>query len=270
MNVINSRTVDITAEVRMNVDEEGLDGLVEQIRKTREIIRERDEYRYTSEELVDANNDLQKQVDTLQSQNKTLESELESKKELLDENKSLRQKVDGFEFLVTTPDHTNTKTISDAFRVSVKSAKKEVCIISPWITHLIPEIEDIIPKGVKFKTIMRIEKKNVGTSFFDENVARRLIHLGGGSIRMLNSLHAKMVIVDRKTAIISSANITGAGLGGDTESANYEAGVVVQDNYIEDVLTFFDALWDGAEDIDDKKLNNIIKEANDEQHSRGG
>ena len=254
----------------MNMDEECLDGLVDQIRKTREIIRERDEYRYTSEELVDANNDLQKQVDTLQSQNKTLESELEAKKELLDENKSLRQQVDGFEFLVTTPDHTNTKTISDAFGVSVKSAKKEVCIAAPWITHLIPEIEDIIPKGVKFKTIMRIEKKNVGTSFFDENVARRLIHLGGGSIRMLNSLHAKMVIVDRKTAIISSANITGAGLGDDTESANYEAGVVVRGKYIKDVLTFFDALWDGAEDIDDKKLNSIIKEANDEQYSRGG
>lgn len=254
----------------MNMDEECLDGLVEQIRKTREIIRERDEYRYTSEELVDANNDLQKQVDTLQSQNKTLESELESKKELLDENKSLRQQVDGFEFLVTTPDHTNAKTISDVFRVSVKSAKKEVYIASPWITHLIPEIEDIIPKGVKFKTIMRIEKKQVGTSFFDENVARRLIHLGGGSIRMLNSLHAKMVIVDRKTAIISSANITGAGLDDSTESANYEAGVVVRGKYIKDVLTFFDALWDGAEDIDDKKLNSIIKEANDEQHSRGG
>jgi phosphatidylserine/phosphatidylglycerophosphate/cardiolipin synthase-like enzyme len=210
---------------------------------------ERDEYRYTSEELVDANNDLQKQVDTLQSQNKTLESELESKKKLLDENKSLRQKVDGFEFLVTTPDHTNAKTISDVFRVSVKSAKKEVYIA---------------------KTIMRIEKKQVGTSFFDENVARRLIHLGGGSIRMLNSLHAKMVIVDRKTAIISSANITGAGLDDGTESANYEAGVVVRGKYIKDVLTFFDALWDGAEDIDDKKLNSIIKEANDEQHSRGG
>jgi hypothetical protein len=54
MNIINSRTVNVTAEVRMNMDEECLDGLVEQIRKTREIIRERDEYRYTSEELVDA------------------------------------------------------------------------------------------------------------------------------------------------------------------------------------------------------------------------
>ena len=243
----------------MNMDEEGLDGLIEQIRKTREIIRERDEYRYTSEELIDVNNALQNQVETLQSQNKTLESELEAKEELSYENRLLRQQVDGFEFLVTTPDHTNTRTISDAFRVSVKSAKKEVCIISPWITHLIPEIEDIVPKGVKFKTIMRIEKKNVGTSFFDENVARRLIHLGGGSIRMLNSLHAKMIIVDRKTAIVSSANITGAGLDDDTESANYEAGVVVQGSYIEDVLTFFDALWDGAEDIDDKKLNSIIK-----------
>ena len=254
----------------MNMGKERLEELIEQIRRTREIMRERDEYRYVSEKLIDVNNDLQKQVDTLQSQNKTFESELEDRKKLLDENRSLRQQVDSFEFLVTTPDHTNAKTISDAFRVSVKSAKKEVCIVSPWITHLIPEIEDIIPKGVKFKTIMRIEKKNVGTSFFDENVARRLIHLGGGSIRMLNSLHAKMIIVDRKTAIISSANITGAGLGDDTESANYEAGVVVKDNYIEDVLTFFDALWDGAEDIDNKKLNSIIKEANDEQYSREG
>ena len=254
----------------MNMDEEGLDRLIGQIRKTREIIRERNEYRYTSEELVEINNELQKQMEVLQSQNETLKIGLEEKEMLLEENKSLIQQVDSFEFLVTTPDCMDTKTISDEFRISVKSAKEEIRIVSPWITHLIPEIENVAPKGVKFKIITRIDKKDVGTPFFDENIARRLIHLGGGSIRRLNSLHAKMIIVDRKKAIISSANITRAGLDDDAGNTNYEAGVVIKGDYVKDAITFFDAMWDKAEDIDAKTLDSIIKEANDEQHSRGG
>ena len=255
----------------MNVDKEGLDGLIEQVRKTREIIRERNEYRYTSEELVEINNELQKQMEVLQSQNEILKIGLEEKEMLLEDNESLRQRVDGFEFLVTTPDYMDTKTISDEFRISVKSAKEEIRIVSPWITHLIPEIENVAPKGVKFKIITRIDKNDIGTSYFDENIARRLIRLGRGSIKMLNSLHAKMVIVDGKRAIISSANITRAGLGDDdAEIVNYEAGVVVQGKYVEDAITFFDAMWDKAKVIDDKTLNSIIKEAKNEQYSIRG
>jgi len=252
----------------MNMGKERLDELIEQIRRTREIIRERDEYRYTSEDLTEINNELQNQMEALRSQNKTLKTELEEKEELSDENKSLRQQVDSFEFLVTTPDYRDTKTISDEFRVSVRSAKKEILIVSPWITRLIPEIENIAPKGVKFKIITRIDKKDIETPSFDENIARRLIRLGGGSIKKLDSLHAKMIIVDGKKAIISSANITKAGLGDDdADIVNYEAGVVVQGDYVKDAIAFFDAMWNEADVIDNKTLNNIIKEAKNEQHS---
>ena len=246
----------------MNINEESVGGLIEKIRKTREIIRERDGYKYTSEELVEINYELQKQLEHLRLQNNILRIGLEEKQKLLAENEELRQRVDSFEFLVTTPDYMDTKTISDEFRVSVKSAKKEIWIVSPWITHLIPEIEDSAPKGVKFKIITRIDEKDIGTLSFDENIARRLISLGGGSIKKLNSLHAKMVIVDGKKAIISSANITRAGLGDDdAEIVNYEAGVVVQGDYVKDAITFFDAMWDKAVIIDDETLNSIIKEA---------
>ena len=255
----------------MNMGEEDLGGLIEQIRKTREIIRERDECRYTSEELIEINDELQKQMEHLRLQNNVLKTELEEKKELSDENTSLRKQVDSFEFLVTTPDYMDTKTISDEFRISVKSAKKEIRIVSPWITHLIPEIENIAPKGVKFKIITRIDEKDIGTRSFDEDIARRLIRLGKGSIKKLNSLHAKMVIVDGKKAIISSANITRAGLGDDdADIVNYEAGVMVQGDYVKDAITFFDAMWDKAVVIDNKTLNNIIKEAKNEQHSLRG
>ena len=248
----------------MNMYKERLDGLIEQIRRTREIIRERDEHRFTSEKLVEINNGLQEQVEHIRLQNKSLKIELDEKEKLLAENKSLKQQVDSFEFLVTTPDYMNTKTISEEFRISVGSAKEEIWIVSPWITHLIPEIENIAPKGVKFKIITRIDEKDIGTPYFDGNIARRLIHLGRGSIKRLNSLHAKMIIVDKKKAMISSANITRAGLGDDAEIVNYEAGVVIQGNYVKGALTFFDAMWNKAEVIDDKTLNSIIKEAKNE------
>ena len=255
----------------MNMGNERLDELIEQIRRTREIIRERDEYNYTSEYLTGINNELQNQMEVLRSQNKTLKIELEEKEKLSDENTALRQQVDSFEFLVTTPDYMDTKTISDEFRISVESAKKEIWIVSPWITHPIPEIENIAPKGVKFKIITRIDKKDIGTRSFDEGIARRLIRLGRGSIKRLNSLHAKMIIVDGEKAIIASANITRAGLGDDdAEIVNYEAGVVVQGDYVKDAITFFDAMWNKADVIDDETLNSIIKEAKNEQHSLRG
>ena len=255
----------------MDIDEEDLDGLIEQIRKTREIIRERDECRYTSKELIEINDELQKQMEHLRLQNNVLKIGLEEKEKLSNENTSLRKQVDSFKFLVTTPDYMDTKTISDEFRISVKSAKKEIRIVSPWITHLIPEIENIAPKGVKFKIITRIDEKDIGTRSFDEDIARRLIRLGRGSIKKLNSLHAKMVIVDGKKAIISSANITRAGLGDDdADIVNYEAGVVVQGDYVKDAIAFFDAMWNKADVIDDKTLNNIINEAKNEQHSLRG
>ncbi len=245
----------------MNMGNERLDELIEQIRRTREIIRKRDEYKYTSEDLTEINNELQNQMEVLRSQNKTLETELEEKEKLSNENTSLRQQVDSFEFLVTTPDYMDTKTISDEFRTSVKLAKKEIWIVSPWITHLIPELEEIAPKGVKFKIITRIDKRDIETRSFDEGTARRLIHLGRGSIKRLNSLHAKMIIVDGGKAIISSANITRAGLGDDdADIVNYEAGVVVQGDYVKDAITFFDAMWDKATVVDNETLNSIIKE----------
>lgn len=255
----------------MNMGKERLDELIEQIRRTREIIRKRDEYKYTSEDLTEINDELQKQMEHLRLQNNVLKIGLEEKEKLSAENERFRQQVDGFEFLVTTPEYMDTKTISDEFRISVKSAKREIWIVSPWITHLIPEIENIAPKGVKFKIITRIDKNDIGTQSFDENIARRLIRLGRGSIKKLNSLHAKMIIVDGEKAIISSANITRAGLGDDdAEIVNYEAGVVVQGKYVEDAITFFNAMWAKAKSIDDETLNSIIEEAKDEQHSLRG
>ncbi|MFQ6119653.1 MAG: phospholipase D-like domain-containing protein [Methanosarcinales archaeon] len=249
--------------------DDSLEELVEKIQKVRVIIRHRDEYQHICEELSKLNNELQEQLNKFEVQYKTLEERLESvldeKDKLLTENKSLKQQVDSIEFIVTTPSYTDEKTISDEFRLSAKDAKKEICIASPWITHLIPEIENIAKKGVKFKTITRIDTKDIGTPFFDENIARRLIELG--EVKKLNSLHAKMIIVDKKKAIISSANITKSGLGNsiyETEFANYEAGLIVCGEQVKKAIDFFDSMWKVAEKIDKKELDAIIKEVSNE------
>ena len=250
--------------------DDSLEELVEKIQKVRVIIRQRDEYQNICEELSKLNKELQEQLNKFEVEYKTLnkrfESVLDEKDKLLTENKSLKQQVDSIEFIVTTPSYTDKKTISDEFRLSARDAKKEICIASPWITHLIPEIENIAKECVKFKTITRIDTKDIGTPFFDENIARRLIELG--EVKKLNSLHAKMIIVDKKKAIISSANITKAGLGNstiyETEFANYEAGLIVCGEQVKKAIDFFDSMWKVAEKIDKKELDALIKEGSNE------
>ncbi len=80
------------------------------------------------------------------------------------------------------------------------------------------------PQGVSLKIITNFWKEDVKRGITDVDKLRALHDLGA-EIRFNNNLHAKMVFIDGKTAIISSANLTKRGL-----SVNYEAGAVIKDS----------------------------------------
>ncbi len=60
--------------------------------------------------------------------------------------------------------------------------------------------------------------------------------------------HAKMVIIDGRSAYIGSANFTGAGMGAKNSNArNFEAGIITTDTAtINTVSDYFDRIWMGA------------------------
>ncbi|MCB1091700.1 MAG: phospholipase D family protein [Verrucomicrobiae bacterium] len=62
-------------------------------------------------------------------------------------------------------------------------------------------------------------------------------------------MHAKVVIIDGKTAYLGSANLTGAGIGAKSSTRrNFEAGLLVRDEAtVAELMAFFDSLWIGEQ-----------------------
>ena len=82
--------------------------------------------------------------------------------------------------------------------------------------------------------------------------ALRLFLDAGGAVRGVHGLHAKLYIFGTGRAIITSANLTGAGL-----TANREFGIVTEDGAaVERCLAWFDALWqDAGSDLQRSQLD---------------
>lgn len=60
-------------------------------------------------------------------------------------------------------------------------------------------------------------------------------------------MHAKLVIIDGRTAYLGSANLTGAGIGAKaSHRRNFEAGVLLREPaLVADLMAYFDRLWIG-------------------------
>lgn len=81
----------------------------------------------------------------------------------------------------------------------------------------------------------------------------RLFLNAGGAVRGVHSLHAKLYIFGTGRAIITSANLTGAGL-----TKNREFGIITEDSAaVEHCLAWFDTLWqDAGNDLQRSLLDN--------------
>lgn len=137
----------------------------------------------------------------------------ELKREKRDLKEKLVQIAEKYKFVVTSTDSVNT--VYGEIRNSLNDAKEEVLVCSSWITYLVNEFKGF-PQGVRLKIITNFRKEDVKRGITDVNKLRALQDLGA-EIRYNNNFHAKMVFIDGKTAIISSANLTKRGL-----SVNYE------------------------------------------------
>ncbi len=175
-----------------------------------------------------------------------LNKELIDREELLDqinklktETKRLKQELvqnsEQYKFVVTSTNSINT--VYGEIRSNLSEAKKEVFVCSPWITYLVDEFKGF-PKGVRLKIITNFRKEDVEHGITDVDKLQTLQDLGA-EIRYNNNLHAKMVFIDNKTAIISSANLTKRGL-----SVNFEAGAVIKDSEkVQEAVKFFEEVW---------------------------
>lgn len=220
--------------------------LAEKIKKYRIDKREVEELRIKNEAL-------EKQISEMKESIKLLKlNEIEKSKQLVEieqlegDNKRLKLDIErlrnSYSFIITTPDKASNTVYGEVSR-ELSSAKEEVLICSPWITYVIDEFSGSKKVGNKkkidIKIITRLLKEDIEKGVTDLDKFRVLKNTFGAEIRYNNNLHAKMVIIDRSVAIISSANLTKKGL-----SVNYEAGVCIRDrNMVPNVVQFFGDMW---------------------------
>ncbi len=141
---------------------------------------------------------------------------------------------------------------------TIRNAKREVLISSPHIYYtdwLTAELQPLMARGVKVRIITwpsyeRRQFKSVEEVYEDRKqfftLKRFLEMFPAGSVKMNDNIHAKMVIVDEKEIIVTTANLTQTGL-----FENYETAIYAKNERIaKKAKEFFESIWNAKETIE--------------------
>jgi hypothetical protein len=124
----------------------------------------------------------------------------------------------------------------------LEGAEFEIVIISPWIKRYTWEgmrvpVRRLLRRGGSLRIFMRGLEADFSSGLCDD--IRKDVEEMGGEIILLEQLHAKLYVVDRREAIITSANLTRGGFEG-----NLEAGVWVNSPALmKEISGFVDNLY---------------------------
>ena len=144
-------------------------------------------------------------------------------------------------FLGTFPSR-GIHTFDDRLCRMLEDAKFEVVIVSPWIKRqtwdrIKGPFRSLTRRGGRLRVFMRGRESDYSLGLSDDihaDVGRL-----GGEVVLVRQLHAKIYLVDRKEAIIASANLTKSGMEG-----NYEAGVWLNDpTALKEICAYIDDLY---------------------------
>lgn len=223
----------------MEIPDNKLD-FIETIREYRRSKEYEDLLREENKKLKEDNQELKDIIEDLSSEIIDYHNVLDELNELKDDNRLLEleneKQNNQCGVIVTTP-HSTSSVIAE-IKDNLSKAKNEVLVCSPWITYLVEEF-DQFKRGVILKVVINFRKEDIESGITDLDKIRVLRRLGA-QIRYNNDLHAKMIFIDGKTAIISSANLTKRGL-----SVNYEAGVIIRNKeHVQNALKFFNGVWE--------------------------
>ncbi len=123
--------------------------------------------------------------------------------------------------------------LEELARDVIGKAQDEILVTSPYVDscHLATNLQRAIERRVKVKVIARRPentKNDVPKAECHANLKRE-----GVIIHYNNQIHSKIIIIDRKIAIVSSMNLYSGSTGG----ATLEAGIVSFDKIVVDSAT---------------------------------
>jgi phosphatidylserine/phosphatidylglycerophosphate/cardiolipin synthase-like enzyme len=148
------------------------------------------------------------------------------------------QKNPNILFLGTFPS-LGRYTFEDKLRSMLGDARFEIVIVSPWIKRqtwdsMKGPLRKFSRRGGTLRVFMRGSESDYSLGLSD-NLQEAISDLGGEAM-LVAQLHAKIYMVDRREAIVTSANFTRGGTKG-----NYEGGIWVKDPVVlKEICEFID------------------------------
>ena len=133
------------------------------------------------------------------------------------------------------------RLVSDGWGLELENAlrgdRTELRIVSPFIKR--PALQRLLAlRPERIRVITRFDLEEFAKGVSDVAALRTLLE-SGASVRGLRALHAKLYVFGDSVAVVTSANLTVAGL-----DRNPEFGMVTEDpSAIRSCLAYFDDLW---------------------------
>jgi hypothetical protein len=179
--------------------------------------------------------------DELKRTKQTLEYSSAQRLAYLEEQINLSPQKAAVQFLVTFSPR-GYHSIEEQLSKMLERAEFEIVIVSPWIKRQMWDrikgpLRKFSRRGGRLKVIMRGCNSDYSIGMSDD--IQEEVKSFAGELLFVRQLHAKIYMIDRKEAIVTSANLTKGGI-----MDNYEAGVWLKDpRAIEEICAYVGDLY---------------------------
>ncbi len=138
----------------------------------------------------------------------------------------------------------------------IRSCKYNLRIIVPYLSREIVDliIWNLTNRNINIKFLTRLTPEDVNTGIADPELLGYLISLKNVKVRVCRNIHAKVIIVDDKQAVITSSNLTHGGL-----EDNIEVGILLKGSKVRSIIKLFEKYWNDERIIDLRKNPDVIK-----------
>lgn len=138
----------------------------------------------------------------------------------------------------------------------LETAESRIWMASPFVSSPIAAaIGDAVAQSTagQRRLLTDLHARAVQCGVLDPKALKKLQECGF-EIRSIGHLHAKASFVDSTWALLGSGNLTGAGLGDEEGSGNYEMGVLLDSAQRKRASEIFVEWWREAEEVTPQKI----------------
>lgn len=138
---------------------------------------------------------------------------------------------------------SGVRSVKSALKDMLRNAKHEVLLCAYSVTggagEILEEFEDCLRRGIRFDAVInRFHKQPQEIQEYFLNLVSVYPYCQVYNFNdAVEELHSKLIVVDRRVALIGSANLSMRGI-----KQNYELGIIVQDAEVSTISKCFDSL----------------------------